>query len=327
MSRFRPALVCAVLALTVPAGAAAKPADRDRDRMPDRWERAHGLSVKKHDAGRDGDRDGLRNIAELRSGTHPRRPDSDRDGTLDGQEDRDRDSVDNGNEDRERTSPRKKDSDRDGVRDGREDADRDGLDNHGEDVTGNDPIDPDTDDDGVKDGAEDAGTIVSFEDGVLTVRSARGTSVIAAVTDATEIECSSEGDLELWDEDEDELGARGLDVAGERRITDPFVPDEDGDEDRGGSGKGDDERGGSGKGGKAGDDERGGSGKGGKGGDDEPSDEDPSESDDEDEDSDRGDEDEESCGVEALVRGAGVHEAELVLTADGPVFTKIELVE
>jgi hypothetical protein len=36
--------------------------------------------------------------------------------------------------------------------------------------------------------------------------------------------------------------------------------------------------------------------------------------------------DDESCGVEALVPGAVVHEAKLELTGDGPVFTKVELV-
>jgi hypothetical protein len=37
-------------------------------------------------------------------------------------------------------------------------------------------------------------------------------------------------------------------------------------------------------------------------------------------------ESDEDCGVEALVPGAVVHEAELSLTGDGAVFTKIELV-
>jgi hypothetical protein len=275
MTQVRPLIAAALLALAFPTFASAKPADRDRDRMPDRWERGHRLSVKSDDAARDPDRDGLRNVGEFRAGSNPRSPDTDRDGTLDGQEDRDRDRVDNGNEERERTHPRKKDSDRDGVGDGKEDADRDGLDNHGEDVTGNDPIDPDTDDDGVSDGAEDAGTIVSFADGLLTVRSVRGGTVEALVTEETDIRCKSEDELEWWDEDEDELAVRGA------------HSDEDGADDS------------------------------------------KDESDDDDDAEWGWDESDsaEFCGVDELVPGVGVHEAELVLTADGPVFTKIELVE
>jgi hypothetical protein len=237
--------------------------------MPDRWERKHRLSVKRDDAARDRDRDGLRNIAEYRAKTDPNRADSDRDGVRDCDEDRDHDRVDNGNEDRESTSPAKTDSDRDGVRDGAEDADRDGLDNSGEDATGNDPIDPDSDNDGVEDGAEAAGVVESFEDGVLTVRVAGGRSLSGEVGDRTEIECESEDEHEWWDDDEEEadddsrnaLDVRGVDHRG------PGGGDESEDEWDG------------------------------------------------------------DCGVEALVAGALVHEAELSLTGGGAVFTKIELVE
>jgi len=297
MTQVRPmtalAAVAALLTLALPAVASAKKSDRDGDRMPDRWERKHKLNVKKNDAARDPDRDGLKNIAEYRSKTRPDKPDTDRDGVLDGDEDRDRDRVDNSNEDRERTHPGKKDSDRDGVPDGAEDADRDGLDNHGEDVTGNDPIDPDTDDDGVKDGAEDAGKIESFVDGVLTVRVARGGSVSGRVTDDTEIECKSEDEHEWWDDgdkhekysddeaEEDELVPHALDVTSATREEEP---DDDGES-----------------------------------GEDKPGDED--------EWDEEYEEDEKYCGIEALVPGAVVHEAELALTSDGPVFTEIELVE
>ena len=260
--------------------------------MPDRWERKHKLNSKKDDAGRDPDRDGLRNLAEYRAKTNPHRPDTDRDGSLDGDEDRDRDRVDNANEDRERTSPGRKDTDRDGVRDGAEDADGDGLDNRGEDVTGNDPIDPDTDDDGVKDGAEDAGGVESFVDGLLTVRTAAGDSVSGRVDESTRIKCESEDDHELWDEDEEpedfDPSERTLDVVGHRSEDEHEDEDED----------------------KAADP--------------------PSDKDDEVWDEWFGEpveEDDESCGLEALVPGAVVHEAELELTGDGAYFTKIELVE
>jgi hypothetical protein len=271
MTQVRPLVAAALLALAFPTLASAKPVDRDRDRMPDRWERKHKLSVKSDDAARDPDRDGLRNLGEFRAGSNPQRPDSDRDGTLDGHEDRDRDRVDNANEDRERTHPRKKDSDRDGVGDGKEDADGDGLDNHGEDVTGNDPIDPDTDDDGVKDGAEDAGTIESYVDGLLTVRSARGGTVQALVTDATDIRCKSGDEQDWWDDEDDEIWDDEEDPLGVRAANGDSEDDLEWGWDESDSA--------------------------------------------------------EFCGVDELVPGAGVHEAELALTADGPVFTYIEVVE
>lgn len=65
---------------------AAKKGDRNRDRIPDRWERRHGLSLKVNQARRDQDHDGLRNRAEYLAGTDPRDDDSDNDGVEDGQE-------------------------------------------------------------------------------------------------------------------------------------------------------------------------------------------------------------------------------------------------
>jgi hypothetical protein len=64
----------------------AKKSDRNRDRIPDRWERRHGLSLKVNQARRDQDRDGLRNRAEFLAGTDPRDDDSDNDGVEDGEE-------------------------------------------------------------------------------------------------------------------------------------------------------------------------------------------------------------------------------------------------
>ena len=294
------AAAAALVSLALPGAAAARSGDRDGDRMPDRWERKHGLSVKRNDAARDPDRDALRNLAEYRARTNPRRPDTDRDGVLDGHEDRDRDRVDNANEDREATSPADRDTDGDGTRDGQEDADRDGLDNRGEDVTGNDPIDPDTDDDGVKDGSEQAGVVDSFEDGVLTVRLLRGGSVSGRVTDETELECEDEGAHELWDEDERELAAASgsLDVTGRRQTGSRIGDEEDSgrDEDFAGDDLEDDR-----------------SGPGGRGEDDLDDSED--------------DETEGSCGEAVLVPGAAVHEAALELVDGEAVFTRIELVE
>jgi hypothetical protein len=140
------AAVVAIAMLAVPGAAMAK--DRDHDKMPDKWEKAHGLSVHKKNAKGDPDRDGLSNRGEFRSSTDPRDADTDDDGTEDGDEDRDRDRVDNANEIREHTRPRDRDTDDDGVRDGAEDTDGDHLKNAGEDEFGTDPEDRDTDGDG-----------------------------------------------------------------------------------------------------------------------------------------------------------------------------------
>lgn len=305
-----PAALVALAAIAFPAGAAAKPRDRDRDRMPDRWERKHHLDQKRNDAAKDADRDGLRNLAEYRAHTHPRRADSDRDGVADGDEDRDRDRVDNGNEQRESTDPGKKDTDRDGVRDGSEDADDDGLDNQGEDATGNDPIDPDTDDDGIEDGDEDAGVIESFEGGVLSIKLYGGGTIAGRVTGDTEIVCHSEGELEeggLAEDDDkaedkagDDWAESALSVRG--RVSTPSGLGHRGsDEDEDSS---DSDKGGS-------DDDF----------------------DDEDDDSwgwespvGEWETDDEACGVDALVPGAVVHEAELGVGNGAAVFREIELV-
>jgi hypothetical protein len=203
----------ALLLLALPAAAVAR--DRDRDRIPDRWEKRHKLSTKRSSANADTDRD----------------------------------RVDNWNEWREGTNPRDRDTDNDGRRDGREDRDRDGLRNAAEDATGNDPRDRDTDDDGVRDGKEHAGTVTSFNDGVLVIDTANGSSVSGLVGDFTEIRCKSEAQAERHhrklaarlvndglDEDpgdEDDLGEGELDesddLGGDNDFgeDDPFADHED----------------------------------------------------------------------------------------------------
>jgi len=83
----------AATALALPATAAAR--DRNHDRIPDRWERAHHLSLGVNQAPRDQDRDGLNNLSEWKDHTNPRKPDSDGDGTADGLEDGDGDGANN----------------------------------------------------------------------------------------------------------------------------------------------------------------------------------------------------------------------------------------
>jgi hypothetical protein len=149
-------------ALAVPGVAAAK--DKDRDGLPDRWERRHGLSTHHNSAGRDNDRD----------------------------------RVDNRNEYREHTDPRDRDTDNDRKRDGAEDADRDKLRNAAEDATGNDPVDPDTDNDGVSDGREHAGAISSFNptSGRLVIDLSNGDVLEGWVTDETRVKCITEAAAE-----------------------------------------------------------------------------------------------------------------------------------
>jgi hypothetical protein len=81
-------LACAFAAvLAFPAsGMARSHGDRNGDRIPDRWERAHHLSLKINQAKRDQDHDGLRNKAEFMAGDNPRDADTDNDGVKDGQE-------------------------------------------------------------------------------------------------------------------------------------------------------------------------------------------------------------------------------------------------
>jgi hypothetical protein len=81
------AMTAAFLALAAPSFAhSGHRGDRNHDRLPDRWERKHHLSLRFNQANKDQDRDGLRNRAEFLAGTSPRDDDSDNDGTEDGAE-------------------------------------------------------------------------------------------------------------------------------------------------------------------------------------------------------------------------------------------------
>jgi hypothetical protein len=79
------ALTLAVAAsLMLASGAFAK--DRNHDRIPDKWEKRHGLSLKHKQGKRDQDHDGLKNRGEWRAKLDPRDADSDDDGVDDGDE-------------------------------------------------------------------------------------------------------------------------------------------------------------------------------------------------------------------------------------------------
>jgi hypothetical protein len=162
-------LAALTVTLVAASSASAAPKDRNRDGIPDRWEKKFNLSLKVDQANRD----------------------------------QDRDKVDNLNEFEEGTDPRDKDTDNDGTKDGREDADHDGLNNQNEDASANEPDDPDTDNDGTEDGDEVVGTIASFQDPVLTIDLLGGGSVTGNVTPATRIKCETENEQEDENEAED----------------------------------------------------------------------------------------------------------------------------
>jgi hypothetical protein len=78
------AALVGVLAIALPGTASAR--DRNHDRIPDKWERNHHLSLHKNQAKRDQDRDSLKNRKEFKARTDPRDADTDGDGVPDGEE-------------------------------------------------------------------------------------------------------------------------------------------------------------------------------------------------------------------------------------------------
>ncbi|HMJ73220.1 MAG TPA: hypothetical protein VK471_07665 [Solirubrobacterales bacterium] len=82
-------LLLAVVGLLAAVGVLAGPAvakDGNHDRISDRWEKRHHLSLTVNQAHRDQDGDHLRNLGEFRAGDNPRDDDSDNDGVMDGEE-------------------------------------------------------------------------------------------------------------------------------------------------------------------------------------------------------------------------------------------------
>ena len=171
--RYSLSLVAVTTLLASGAAAAhAAPSDTDRDGIPNRFERTHGMNPNRaSDAKADFDRDGLTNLREYRIESDLRDEDSDNDGHDDGDEVRDGSAS---------TDVDDADTDNDGTRDGDEDADMDGIENEDEDdatetcVADDDDRDSDniadedendfgfrvgdsdSDDDGVEDGDEDS---------------------------------------------------------------------------------------------------------------------------------------------------------------------------
>src|SRR3954447_3598108 len=229
-----------VAALGVVSSASAKPRDRNHDRLPDRWERAHHLSLKVKQGHRDQDRDGLNNRGEFRAKTNPR--------------------------------------------------------------------DADTDNDGIRDGKEHAGTVKSFEGGVLTITLAQGGELAATVDDATEIECHSTSAKASRDGADGNSGPSddsGPSGSGADDPADHDAGDDNGDDPAGhdvGDDHGDDPTGDDHGDDPAGDDQ----------GDDDAGD-------------DQGEDENERCGTDALTAGTKVDEAEMSVTSAGKRWRKVEL--
>lgn len=74
----------ALALLAMPGLAAAK--DRNHDKIPDRWEKKHHLSLRVNQAHRNQDGDRLNNRAEFLAGDNPRDADSNNDGVMDGED-------------------------------------------------------------------------------------------------------------------------------------------------------------------------------------------------------------------------------------------------
>jgi hypothetical protein len=83
--KFALAMALAVAAsLMLAGGAFAR--DRNHDRIPDKWEKRHHLSLNHKQGRRDQDRDGLKNRGEFRAHLDPRDADTDDDGIDDSAE-------------------------------------------------------------------------------------------------------------------------------------------------------------------------------------------------------------------------------------------------
>jgi hypothetical protein len=76
----------ATLAIAAVVAGPASAADRNHDRIPDRWEVKHNLSLSQNQARKDQDRDGLRNRGEFEGSMDPHDADTDGDGVEDGVE-------------------------------------------------------------------------------------------------------------------------------------------------------------------------------------------------------------------------------------------------
>jgi hypothetical protein len=139
----------ATMAVLLTAGSAAA-ADKNRDGIPDKWEKQNHLTLRVDQSPKDQDHDGLNNAGEYADHTNPHDSDTDNDGVND--------SVDGDNHD-------------------------------GDHGPATEPPAPPTNGDGLPGGNAQAGTIASYEEGVLTIEMFKGGTVTARVTSDTRFRC------------------------------------------------------------------------------------------------------------------------------------------
>ena len=211
-----------------PRSAADAKRDLDKDALTNLVEYRLGSELDDEDSDDDGHDDGDE-VKDGKASTDVDDADTDDDDVLDGDEDSDKDGVDNEDEDDASESCRRddddddnddvddedenelglvagdSDEDDDGILDGDEDSDEDGESNEDEDDDLEDRCDGDRDGDGRDDEDDEDlfGVIESFDaaTGALTVTSLAGYTIVAIVTEDTEIEIE---ELESEEESEDE---------------------------------------------------------------------------------------------------------------------------
>jgi hypothetical protein len=200
-----------VASLVLAAGAMAR--DRNHDRIPDKWEKRHHLSLAHKQGRRDQDHDGLKNRGEFRAHLKPHDADTDNDGIEDGDENTGKVesfeddvltiSLFNGDTIKGAVTDEteiKCDSDpfddRHGHDRGEDDGDHHG--DHGDDDQGDD--DQGDDDGGDDHGDDDAQSALDHGDDEDEGEADCGTEALVAGTKVLEAELEISGGEAVWDE-------------------------------------------------------------------------------------------------------------------------------
>lgn len=129
--------------------------DKDRNGIPDVWQKKYNLGYGKSVPKRDNDKDGLNNFFEYKLNLNPKSKDTDKDKLPDGKEDYDKDQLTNLQDIQAKLNPLTKDTDKDGIKDAEEDNDSDKLNTKEEFIVGTNSTNADSDKDGITDGEED----------------------------------------------------------------------------------------------------------------------------------------------------------------------------
>ncbi|MEH6907069.1 hypothetical protein [Neobacillus drentensis] len=128
--------------------------DKDRNGIPDDWQKRYHLGSGKSIATKDFDKDGLNNLQEYQLNLNPKLKDTDKDRLPDSKEDNDKDGLTNALEYKLKLNPASVDTNHNKIPDGDEDFDKDGVPNLTEVEFLSNPVSADSDKDGIKDGQE-----------------------------------------------------------------------------------------------------------------------------------------------------------------------------